>query len=54
MNPVTLRGLSEAEARRPQDADGFNELPRPARRTAFRIVAEVLRDPMLTLLLPVA
>ena len=31
--------------------DGYNELPRARRRTAFRIVLEVLREPMLALLL---
>ena len=31
--------------------DGFNELPRPDRRTPLRIILEVLREPMLTLLL---
>ena len=46
-----LRGLSEAEAQARLKAHGYNELPRPNRRTPFRIVAEVLREPMLALLL---
>ncbi|TWI17296.1 Ca2+-transporting ATPase [Mesorhizobium tianshanense] len=32
-------------------SEGFNELPHPDRRTALRIVFEVLREPMLALLL---
>lgn len=45
------RGLSEADAQARLTAHGYNELPRPGRRTPFRIVAEVLREPMLALLL---
>ncbi len=44
-------GLSEEEARARLTAEGYNELPRSNRRTAFRIVLEVLREPMLALLL---
>ena len=32
-------------------AEGPNELPRTSRRTALRIVGEVVREPMLALLL---
>jgi Ca2+-transporting ATPase len=46
-----LVGLSEAEAQRQLKTEGFNELPRPERRTPLRIVLEVLREPMLALLL---
>jgi Ca2+-transporting ATPase len=46
-----MRGLTEAEARARLVAEGFNELPRPDRRTPFRIVLEVIREPMLALLL---
>jgi Ca2+-transporting ATPase len=46
-----LRGLSEAEARETLNAEGYNELPRPDHRTPLRIVLEVLREPMLALLL---
>ena len=45
-----LRGLTEAEAAARLAAEGFNELPQPDRRTFFRIVWEVLREPMLALL----
>jgi Ca2+-transporting ATPase len=45
-----LVGLSEAEAQVQLQAEGFNELPRPERRTPLRIVLEVLREPMLALL----
>ncbi|PIT05344.1 ATPase [Bradyrhizobium nitroreducens] len=44
-------GLSEAEVRLRLHQDGFNELPRAERRTPLRIVIEVLREPMLALLL---
>lgn len=40
-----------AEARSRLDSDGFNELPLAARRSAIRIVFEVLREPMLALLI---
>ena len=44
-------GLTEREARARLDAEGYNELPRHDRRTSLRIVLEVLREPMLALLL---
>ncbi len=44
-------GLSEAEAQRRLATEGYNELPRSDRRTPLRIVVEVLREPMLALLL---
>ncbi len=44
-------GLSEQEAEARLKADGPNELARTGRRTPFRIVVEVLREPMLALLL---
>ena len=46
-----LTGLSEADAQARLEAEGFNELPRPDRRTPLRIVLDVLREPMLALLL---
>ncbi|MEI7608117.1 MAG: cation-translocating P-type ATPase [Rhodospirillaceae bacterium] len=48
---TSFPGLSEADARGRLEAEGYNELPRPARRTALRIVLEVVREPMLALLL---
>lgn len=48
---VALRGLSEEEARIRLSAEGWNELPRAERRTPLRIVLEVVREPMLALLL---
>lgn len=44
-------GLSDADARARLKAEGFNELPAPDRRTPLRIAFEVLREPMLALLL---
>ena len=49
--PDSLRGLSAAEARSRLLADGPNELPQSDRRTPLRIALEVLREPMLALLL---
>jgi Ca2+-transporting ATPase len=46
-----LRGLSEDEARRRIQAEGPNELPRAEARTPLRIAGEVVREPMLALLL---
>ena len=46
-----LQGLTEADAHVILVKDGFNELPRADKRTPFRIVLEVLREPMLALLL---
>ena len=46
-----LSGLSEADAAARLKAEGYNELPQPDRRTPFRIAIEVLREPMLALLL---
>lgn len=46
-----IAGLSDAEAKNRQASEGFNELPRPDQRTTLRIVLEVLREPMLALLL---
>ena len=46
-----VRGLTEAEARARLEVEGYNELPSADRRTPFRIVAEVMREPMLALLI---
>ena len=47
----SFSGLSPSEARARLLSDGPNELPKAQRRSAFRIVFEVLREPMLALLL---
>ncbi len=44
-------GLSEADALARLKAEGHNELPAANRRTPLRIVLEVVREPMLALLL---
>jgi P-type Ca2+ transporter type 2C len=44
-------GLSAAEAKERLATEGLNALPQTARRTALRIVSEVLREPMLALLI---
>jgi Ca2+-transporting ATPase len=43
-------GLSEADAKTRLSEEGPNELPKHNRRTPFRIILEVLREPMLALL----
>jgi Ca2+-transporting ATPase len=44
------QGLSTAQARERLRRDGPNELPRPDRRTPLRIALDVLREPMLAML----
>ncbi len=44
-------GLTAAEAKQRLATDGPNALPQTARRTALRIVSEVVREPMLALLI---
>src|SRR4051812_46159606 len=46
-----IAGLSEADAQARLRTEGYNELPQADRRTPFRIALEVLREPMLALLL---
>lgn len=48
---ASVTGLSEADAQARLTAEGYNELSQPDRRTPFRIIREVLREPMLALLL---
>ena len=48
---TSRQGLSAAEAVTRLAADGANELPRAGRRSLLRIALEVLREPMLALLL---
>ena len=49
--PIDPAGLSEAEAAARLAGEGPNELPREGRRTLLRIALDVLREPMLALLL---
>lgn len=46
-----ISGLTDAEVKARQASEGYNELPRPDQRTTLRIILEVLREPMLALLL---
>ena len=51
-SPVEFRhGLAQSEAQARLKSEGYNELPSAGRRTPFRIVLEVMREPMLALLL---
>lgn len=47
----SLYGLSDAEATERLRTEGFNELPRQGRRTFTRIVVDVMREPMLAMLI---
>ncbi len=49
-DPTQATGLSETEAARRQQAEGFNELPQSASRSVFAIALEVMREPMFLLL----
>ena len=51
MQSATRDGMTDAEAVIRLKAEGFNELPRGTTRTPLRIIGEVLREPMLALLL---
>ncbi|WDF72490.1 cation-translocating P-type ATPase [Novosphingobium sp. KACC 22771] len=50
-SPAALSGLTQAQAAERLAADGPNELPRHGRRSFLRICLEVLREPMLAMLL---
>jgi Ca2+-transporting ATPase len=47
-------GLSVGEARARLEQEGFNDLPAADRRSAWRIAAEVVREPMFALLIAAA
>jgi len=49
--PASRHGLTEAAAQSRLKAEGFNELPRPEKRTPFGIVRDILQEPMFALLL---
>ena len=51
MSEVVWSGLTHAQAVERLAADGPNELPRHGQRSFFRICLEVLREPMLAMLL---
>src|SRR5919202_4628290 len=51
LEPSAPHGLSEAEARRRVQEEGTNELPRGEARGFLGIVLDVLREPMILLLL---
>ena len=48
---TSIHGLREVDAQARLKREGYNELPRPDRRTPLRIIVEVVREPMLALLL---
>ena len=49
--PAPFAGLTTAEVLQRRLTHGFNELPRTDRRTHLRIIVDVLREPMLAMLL---
>ena len=49
--PLALAGLSSSQAAATLAQDGANELPRTDQRSVLRIAGEVVREPMLALLL---
>ena len=51
LSAVSPLGLSTAEAEARLEREGYNELSKASRRTPFRVMLEVLREPMLLLLL---
>ncbi len=46
-----LKGLSDAEVSKLLKSDGYNELPAAEKRSVFRIIAGVLKEPMFFLLI---
>lgn len=48
---ASLSGLSDAEAAERLRTEGYNELPRTGQRTFARIILDVLREPMLAMLI---
>ncbi len=51
MEPDGINGLSEAEAARRLEAEGYNELPTSGKRNILVIAFEVAREPMFLLLI---
>ncbi|WP_084183146.1 cation-translocating P-type ATPase [Nevskia soli] len=49
--PRSLGGLSAEEAEERLREDGYNELPRQQRRSLLKVVVEVFREPMFSLLI---
>jgi P-type Ca2+ transporter type 2C len=51
LNAADLKGLTDEEAEKRLKSEGFNELPTTAKRSAFTIAFEVVREPMFLLLI---
>ncbi len=49
--PSNIRGLSSLEAKKRLEAEGYNELPAGKKRSLFKIIIDILREPMILLLL---
>ena len=50
LNSMNLKGLSEREASAKLQKNGYNELPKEKRKSSFKIILEVLKEPMFILL----
>lgn len=49
--PDNLRGLSSQEAAKRLESEGYNELPAEKKRRLFMIIGDILKEPMILLLL---
>lgn len=49
--PDNIKGLSQQEAETKLETDGYNELPTEKKRRLFKIVIDILKEPMILLLL---
>jgi P-type Ca2+ transporter type 2C len=51
LNPEKISGLSETEAAETLEREGYNELPSQKKQSLFSILLNVIKEPMLLLLL---
>ncbi|MEI6529399.1 MAG: cation-translocating P-type ATPase [Candidatus Falkowbacteria bacterium] len=49
--PENIKGLSTQEAKSRLETDGYNELPSEKKRRLFRIIIDILKEPMILLLI---
>lgn len=49
--PENVKGLSSQEAKERLEAEGYNELPSEKKRRLFRIILDILKEPMILLLI---
>jgi len=51
LDTTSMQGLTQQEAAQRLKTDGFNQLPKQNKRNPFRILVDVLREPMFALLI---